>query len=94
MHIRVVRFNDVTPERLDQLVSRINESDGPPPGVDSPRLQVLFDEAQGTVVVLQHFATAENMEAAAKVMSAMDSSETPGTRASVDACEVKLDLQS
>jgi hypothetical protein len=43
-------------------------------------------------VVLQHFATAEDMDAGAKVMSAMDSSETPGTRASVDACELKVEL--
>ena len=32
------------------------------------------------------------MQAGAKVLSAMDPSETPGTRASVDSCEVKLDL--
>jgi hypothetical protein len=30
------------------------------------------------------------MEAGGKVFSAMYSSETPGTRASVDMCEVKL----
>jgi hypothetical protein len=31
------------------------------------------------------------MEASAKVFSATDASETPGTRASVDMCEVKLE---
>ena len=34
---------------------------------------------------------AEDMEAGSKVFSAMDPSETPGTRASVDMCEVKLE---
>jgi hypothetical protein len=53
---------------------------------------VLFDEAQGSAVVLQHFATAQDMEAGASVMAAMDPSETPGTRVSVDMCEVKLEL--
>jgi hypothetical protein len=61
------------------------------PGVQSTRLKVLFDEAQGTAVVLQAFATAEDMEAGARVFSAMDPSDTPGTRASVDMCELKLE---
>jgi len=92
MYVRVVRFTDVSAERMEQLLARINESDGPPPGVPSTGLKILFDESQGTAVVLQHFATAEDMDAGAKVMSAMDSSETPGTRASVDACELKVEL--
>ena len=54
---------------------------------------ILFDEAQGTAVVLQYFDTAQDMEAGAKAFSAMDPTETPGTRASVDMCEVKLKLE-
>ncbi len=92
MYVRVVRFTDVSADRMEQLLARINESDGPPPGVPSTGLKILFDESQGTAVVLQHFATAEDMDAGAKVMSAMDPSETPGTRASVDACELKVEL--
>jgi hypothetical protein len=42
--------------------------------------------------VLQHFETAEDMAAAARIFDAMDASETPGRRASVDACEMKLDM--
>ncbi len=61
-------------------------------GSSSPSLRVLFDEAQGTAVVLQSFASAEAMEAGARILAAMDPSETPGTRASVDACEVTLEL--
>lgn len=94
MYVRVVRFSDVDAERLDGTLARIKESDGPPPGVPATGLRVLFDEAQRTAVVLQYFATAEDMEAGAKVMAAMDASETPGVRASVDACEVKLELEA
>ncbi len=61
------------------------------PGVPATGLEILFDEAQGTAVVLQQFESAEDMEAGAKVFSAMDSSGTPGSRASVDMCEVKLE---
>jgi hypothetical protein len=92
MYVRVVRFTDVDAERLEGMLARIKDSDGPPPGVPSTGLTVLFDKAQGTAVVLQNFATAEDMDAGAKVFRAMDASETPGTRATVDACELKLEL--
>jgi hypothetical protein len=91
MYVRVVRFTDVSAERMQELLARIEESDGPPPGVPATGLKILFDGAQGTAVVLQYFESAEDMEAGGQVFSAMDSSETPGTRASVDMCEVKLE---
>jgi hypothetical protein len=94
MYVRVVRFTDVSRERMEQLQARVNEAGGPPPGVASTGLTVLFDESQGTAVVLQRFATAQDMEAGGRVFAAMDASDTPGTRASVDACELKLDLEA
>lgn len=92
MFVRAVRFTDVSAERMRELLARIEEADGPPPGVPATGLKVLVDEAQGTAVVLQQFESAEDMEAGGKVFSEMDSAETPGTRASVDMCEVKADL--
>jgi hypothetical protein len=94
MHVRAVRFTDVSAERLEGLLARIDESDGPPPGVPATGLKILFDAAQGTAVVLQEFASQEDMEAGAAAFSAMDASETPGTRASVDMCELKLELEA
>jgi hypothetical protein len=91
MYVRTVRFTDVSAERMQELLARIEESDGPPPGVAAKGLEVLFDDSQGTAVVLQYFESAEDMEAGARVFSAMDPSETPGTRASVDMCEVKFE---
>jgi hypothetical protein len=93
VHVRVVRFTDVTRERMDELNARIQEGEGPPPGVPSTGVKVLFDEAQGTAVVLQHFASAEDMEEGARAFSAMDASETPGTRGSVDACELVVERE-
>jgi len=93
MHVRVVRFTDVTAERIDGLLASIEESGGPPPGVPAIGLKLLFDEGQGTAVVLQYFDTAEDMNVGGQAFSAMDPSETPGTRASVDMCEVKLERQ-
>ena len=87
MFVRVVRFTDVTAERMESLLSRIDET-GPPPGVPIKKLQLVFDETQGTAVVLQYFDNEENLRAGAETFAAMDPSETPGSRASVDTGEL------
>lgn len=94
MFVRVVRFEAVDAERMASLEARIDESDGPPPGVNATALKVLFDADQGTAVVLQYFETAEDMAQGEAVFAAMDPSETPGTRTSVDRCEVKLEMSA
>jgi hypothetical protein len=92
MFVRVVRFTDVTADRVEAVQAGIKESDGPPPGIAATRLQMMFDAEQGTAVVLQYFETAEDMEAAARIFEAMDASETPGRRVSIDTCDVALDV--
>jgi hypothetical protein len=94
VHVRVVRFTDVSPERVEQLLGQIDEAEGPPPGVPSTGLQILVDEEQGTAVVLQLFESAEDMREGERHFDAMDPSETPGTRATVDRCELKRDLRA
>jgi len=91
MHARVVRFTDVSPERIAEIGARVEEDDGPPPGVDSTGMTLLVDGAQGTAIFVGFFETEEKMRDASAVFEQMDSSETPGTRASVDLCEVKLE---
>jgi hypothetical protein len=91
VYVRVVRFTDVTDGRVEELLARIKESGGPPPGVPAKGLQILVDEAQGTAVVLQLFDTADDMRTGAEAFSAMEPAETPGTRVSVDMCELKLE---
>ncbi len=92
MYVRVVRFTGVTAERMQAVEDRVSAAGGPPPGVKSNGITFLYDAAQSSVVVLQRFETAADMEEAAKILGAMDSNETPGVRASIDACEVRLDL--
>jgi hypothetical protein len=94
MYARVVRFTDVDATRLDTLISRINESDGAPEGVKSPGLQLLHDAEQGTAISYQLYETVEDMTEAAKVFDAMDTGDTPGTRVSVDTCEIKFDVKA
>jgi hypothetical protein len=91
MYVRAVRFTDVSPERIEALVAQIREAEGPPPGVPSTGIQMLFDESQGTAVVLQHFDSQEDMRVGGEAFAAMDPADTPGTRASVDVCELKIE---
>jgi hypothetical protein len=93
VYVRVVRFTDVTAERLEGLLAGIKEADGPPPGVPTTGLDILFDEAQGTAIVMQLFDSADDMRVGGEAFAAMDPSETPGTRVSVDMCEQKLELR-
>jgi hypothetical protein len=88
--VRVVRFTDVTAQRVKSLMAEIDES-GPPPGVPIKKLQLVFDEAQGTAVVLQFFDSEEDLRIGAEAFAAMDSSETPGSRVSVAAGELKVE---
>lgn len=92
MNIRVVRFTDVTPDKVEGLQGRLEERGGPPEGVDSTGIKFLYDGDQNTAVVIQYFESREKMESSGAVLEAMDPSDTPGTRASVDRCEVVAEL--
>ena len=92
MFVRVVRFTDVTAEQVESLVGSIDET-GPPPGVPIKKLQMVFDEAQGTAVVLQYFDDEESLRAGAETFAAMDPSETPGRRVSVDTGELEIERE-
>ncbi len=88
-YARVVRFTDVSSERISEIVSQVEESEGPPPGVDSTGFELFADEAQGTAIFVGYFETEQKMRDANEVFEQMDASDTPGSRASVDQCEVK-----
>jgi hypothetical protein len=90
--VRVVRFTEVTAERVQSLAARIDET-GPPPGVSIKKLELVFDEAQGTAVVLQYFDNEADLRTGGDTFAAMDASETPGRRVSVDTGELKVDRE-
>ena len=94
MYARVVRFTDVDSERIAEIVTRIEENTGPPPGVESTGMKLIYDESQSTAVFVGFFDSEEKMRKSAEVLEQMDSSETPGTRASVDMGEVKAETDA
>jgi hypothetical protein len=91
MYARVVRFTDVSPERIDELVARIEENDGPPEGVDSTGMKLLHDAEQSTALFIGFFEDEQKLRDADAVFEQMDSGDTPGTRVSVDRAEVKIE---
>lgn len=95
MHARVVRFTDIDMERINRVTKEIEEGgEGPPPGVNAKRIAVMADESQGTAVVVLFFETEQDMRDSNQALDEMDASDTPGTRASVDLCEVKVEANA
>jgi hypothetical protein len=92
MYARVVRFTDVDPDHLAGRLADAEARGGPPVDIPAKGLQILHDPDQGTAIVIQLFETADDMAAAEAPLDAMDPADTPGTRASVDRCEIKAEL--
>jgi hypothetical protein len=91
MHMRVVRFTDVDPEHLESQFQARSEETGPPEGVKATAIQVVHDPDQRTAVVIQQFASEQDMQDSEAALDGLDSSDTPGTRASVDRGEIKFE---
>ena len=94
MHMRVVRFTDVDPEHLESRVSARSDEGGPPEGVKATGIKLMHDPDQRTAVVVQFFATEQDMQDSEAALEGMDPSETPGTRASVDRGEIKFEREA
>ena len=92
MHARVVRFTDVDPDHLANRLADIEASDGPPVDIPAKGIQILHDPDQRTAVVIQIFETADDMATAEGPLNDMDPGDTPGTRASIDRCEIKAEM--
>jgi hypothetical protein len=92
MYARVVRFTDVDTAQIDRIKSQVEDND-PPEGMPPTTLRIVVDESQGTAAVTQFYDSEEDMKKADEIMNAMDSSDTPGTRASVDMGEVVIEAK-
>jgi hypothetical protein len=92
MYARVVRFTDVDADHLAGRLAEAEAREGPPVDISAKGVQILHDQDQGTAIVIQLFETADDMAAAEAALDSMDPADTPGTRASVDRCEIKAEL--
>ena len=60
MYARVVRFTEVTAERISEIVAQVEEREGPPPGVDATGIELFVDKAQGMATFVGYLETAED----------------------------------
>ncbi len=95
MYARVARFTDVDAKKLEENIADMRERTGPPEGVPGKAFTLLADEASGTVLAIGFFDTEEDMRTGDEVLNSMSPpAGEMGTRASVDLCEVKLELKA
>jgi len=92
MYARVVRFTDVDPDHLAGRLADVESRGEPPVDIPAKGIQILHDPDQRTAIVIQLFGTADDMAAAEGALDEMDPADTPGTRGSIDRCEIKLEL--
>jgi len=86
---RVVSFDGVTQDRLEEL--RRQMSDGEPPeGLPAKEIIVLHDPDGEKSLVILFFDTEDDYRAGDEVLNAMPAGDTPGQRASVTKYDVAV----
>jgi hypothetical protein len=84
---RVVEFDGVTKDRLDQMRQEM-EGSAPPEGVPVKELIVLHDPAADKAVVVVFFDSEEDYRQGDEALNAMPAEDTPGKRSSVKKYDV------
>ena len=79
---RVVEFERVSSERMQDLQNRMQEGE-PPEGMPSSEILVLHDPGAEKSLVILLLDSEEDYQQADEVLQAMPAEDTPGRRASV-----------
>ena len=79
---RVVSFDDVTQDRMEEMRSQIEDGEQPE-GLPAKEIIVLHDPEGEKSLVLLFFDTEDDYRAGDEVLNAMPTGDTPGQRASV-----------
>jgi hypothetical protein len=87
---RVVAFEDVTPEHIEELRRRMMETDGPPADIPASEFMVLHDPSAGKSLAILFFENDDDYARGHATLDAMPADETPGRRTSVSKYEVPI----
>jgi len=87
---RVVAFEGVTPERIEQLRGEIAGSDTPPEDVPATEFVLLHDPIAGKSLAIVFFDDENDYARGDAALDAMPSGETPGRRISIDKYDVAI----
>jgi len=79
---RVVTFDGVTKDRMDELDRQVREGE-PPEGMPSSELIVLHDPDTEKSLVLVLFESEDDYRKGDEILSSMPAGNTPGQRTSV-----------
>ena len=90
---RVVTFDGVSQERMDELNSRM-ESGQPPEGMPDAELLVLHDPAGEKSIAIVIFDNEDDYKKGDEILGSMPSGDTPGTRTSVTKYNVATHMKS
>jgi hypothetical protein len=90
---RVVSFDGVSKDRMDQMESEMRDGD-PPEGFPPAEMVVLHDpEAEKSLVVVI-FETEDDYARGDEILNAMPAGDTPGQRTSVARYNVAMRMKS
>jgi hypothetical protein len=91
---RVVSFEGVGSDRMAELKSRIEGSDGPPEGMPPSELLILHDPDGERSLAIVLFDNEDDYRKGDEVLDAMPGPETPGRRTSVTKYDVAIRMSS
>ena len=86
---RVVSFEGVSTDRMDQMQREMREQE-PPEGLTATEIVVLHDPDSEKSLVILFFETEEDYRRGDEVLNAMPADETPGRRTSVARYDVAI----
>ena len=89
MYARVVTFEGVDRNRIDQLKQQLEEGERPE-DIPASEIVLLYDADAQKSLVLVFFETEDDYRQGDAALNAMDPGETPGRRTSVTKYEVAV----
>jgi hypothetical protein len=85
---RVVSFEGVSKDRMDQMKSEM-EAGQPPEGLNATEVIVLHDGGDKSLAIV-FFDTEEDYRSGDEILSSMPAADTPGQRTGVERYDVAL----
>jgi len=86
---RVVTFDGVSPERMEEMRAQMQEGEQPE-GLPATEIVVMHDPDAEKAVVVLFFDNDDDYRRGDEVLSAMPASDTPGQRSSVTRYDVPV----
>jgi hypothetical protein len=87
---RVVKFEDVTQEHIDDLRRQMAENDSPPDDIPASEMLVLHDPEAGKSIAILFFENEDDYARGHAALDAMPAENTPGRRVSVSKYDVAI----